>query len=41
MDRGLKGALLAPSAFLMKSPPEQWSDETARTRLETFIIGQA
>jgi myo-inositol-1-phosphate synthase len=41
MDRGLKGALLAPSAFLMKSPPEQWSDETARTRLETFITGQA
>ena len=23
MDRGLKGALLAPSAYLMKSPPEQ------------------
>ena len=39
MDRGLKGALLAPSAYLMKSPPEQWSDEVARTRLETFIGG--
>jgi myo-inositol-1-phosphate synthase len=37
MDRGVKGALLAPCAFLMKSPPEQWSDETARTRLEDFI----
>jgi hypothetical protein len=23
----------------MKSPPEQWSDETARTRLERFIDG--
>ena len=41
MDRGLKGALLAPSAYLMKSPPEQWSDETARGRLEQFIGGDA
>ena len=41
MDRGLKGALLAPSAYLMKSPPEQWSDDTARTRLEQFISGDA
>jgi myo-inositol-1-phosphate synthase len=40
MDRGLKGALLAPCAFLMKSPPEQWSDETARARLEEFIGGE-
>jgi len=39
MDRGLKGALLAPCAYLMKSPPEQWSDETARTRLDEFIGG--
>ena len=39
MDRGVKGALLAPSAFLMKSPPEQWSDETAHDRLERFISG--
>ena len=40
MDRGLKGALLAPCAFLMKSPPEQWSDETAHDRLEQFISGE-
>ena len=40
MNRGLKGALLAPCAFLMKSPPEQWSDETAHDRLEKFIIGE-
>ena len=32
MDRGLKGALLAPSAYLMKSPPEQWSDERGARR---------
>jgi myo-inositol-1-phosphate synthase len=41
MDRGIKGALLAPSAYLMKSPPEQWSDETAHGRLEQFISGDA
>jgi myo-inositol-1-phosphate synthase len=39
MDRGLKGSLLAPSAYLMKSPPEQWSDDVARARLEQFIAG--
>ena len=40
LDRGLKGALLAPSAYLMKSPPEQWADEAARQRLERFIAGE-
>jgi myo-inositol-1-phosphate synthase len=39
LDRGLKGALPAPSAYLMKSPPEQWPDELARQRLERFIAG--
>ena len=40
LDRGLKGALPAPSAYLMKSPPEQWPDGTARDRLERFIAGE-
>jgi myo-inositol-1-phosphate synthase len=40
LDRGLKGALLAPSAYLMKSPPEQWPDALARERLERFISGE-
>jgi myo-inositol-1-phosphate synthase len=39
LDRGLKGGLLAPSAYLMKSPPEQWADDVARVRLERFIAG--
>ncbi len=39
IDRGLKGALLAPSAYLMKSPPEQWPDEVARVKLDRFIEG--
>jgi myo-inositol-1-phosphate synthase len=40
LDRGLKGALAAPSAYLMKAPPEQWPDELARQRLERFIAGE-
>ncbi len=40
LDRGLKGALAAPSAYLMKSPPEQRADDTARQQLERFIQGQ-
>jgi myo-inositol-1-phosphate synthase len=39
LDRGLKGALRAPSAYLMKSPPEQLPDDVARHRLERFIRG--
>ena len=39
LDRGLKGALKAPSAALMKSPPEQHPDEIARQKLERFIRG--
>jgi myo-inositol-1-phosphate synthase len=41
MDRGLGGALAAPSAYLMRSPPEQWPDEVARERLERFITGDS
>ncbi len=40
LDRGIKGALLAPSAYLMKSPPQQWPDDAARQRLERFIAGE-
>jgi myo-inositol-1-phosphate synthase len=40
LDRGLKGALVAPSAYLMKSPPEQWADDAARLGLERFIAGE-
>ena len=40
LDRGLKGGLLAPSAYLMKSPPEQWPDDVAHQRLERFILGE-
>ncbi len=37
MDRGIGGALLAPSAYFMKSPPIQYTDGEAREMLEEFI----
>ena len=40
MDRGLSGTIVGPSAYFMKSPPIQYSDEEARIRTETFITGQ-
>ncbi|MBI2846116.1 MAG: inositol-3-phosphate synthase [Chloroflexi bacterium] len=39
LDRGVGGALTAPSAYFMKSPPQQFSDEEARKKLEDFISG--
>ncbi len=37
LDRELKGALVAPSAYFMKSPPTQYTDEEARRMVEEFI----
>jgi myo-inositol-1-phosphate synthase len=37
LDRGLGGPLAGPSAYFMKSPPEQFSDEAARQMVEDFI----
>jgi myo-inositol-1-phosphate synthase len=31
--------VVAASAYLMKSPPQQMPDDIARTELETFIKG--
>ena len=39
LDRGLRGALIAPSAYFMKSPPVQYTDDEARRMVEEFIIG--
>ena len=38
-DRGIGGALLSASSYLMKSPPEQREDTEGRRRLEAFIEG--
>lgn len=40
MDRGLCGALIGPSAYFMKSPPVQYSDDVARQMVEDFIAGK-
>jgi myo-inositol-1-phosphate synthase len=39
LDRGISGALIGPSSYLMKSPPQQFSDYEARARTEAFIRG--
>ena len=39
LDRGIAGALGGPSAYFMKSPPTQYTDDQARDMVETFITG--
>jgi myo-inositol-1-phosphate synthase len=38
-DRGMAGPLIGPSAYFMKSPPVQFTDEMAREMVEEFILG--
>ena len=40
LDRGLKGTLVAPSAYLKKSPPIQMPDDIAYNRVQAFIRGE-
>jgi myo-inositol-1-phosphate synthase len=37
IDRGMGGALVAPSSYFMKSPPQQFTDHEARERTLRFI----
>jgi len=39
LDRGVGGPLIGPSAYFMKSPPVQFSDDGAREMVEEFIMG--
>jgi myo-inositol-1-phosphate synthase len=39
LDRGIGGALVYPSAYLMKRPPKQMSDYEARKKLDEWIKG--
>jgi myo-inositol-1-phosphate synthase len=39
LDRGVAGPLIGPSAYFMKSPPVQFSDEGAHDLVEEFIVG--
>jgi len=40
LDRGMKGSLIAPSSYFMKSPPVQYHDDVARDNVEKFIKGE-
>ena len=40
LDRGISGPLISTSAYLMKSPPQQYPDPVARQMLEEFIRGE-
>jgi myo-inositol-1-phosphate synthase len=40
LDRGMKGSLIAPSSYFMKSPPVQFHDDEARDSVEKFIKGE-
>ncbi len=37
LDKGLKGAIIEPSSYFMKSPPIQYPDYIARRKVENFI----
>jgi myo-inositol-1-phosphate synthase len=37
MDRGEGGALIGPSAYFMKSPPQQLPEHEARKLVEEFV----
>ena len=38
LNNGISGALEAPSAYLMKSPPKQIRDDEAHEQIERFIV---
>jgi myo-inositol-1-phosphate synthase len=40
LDRGIGGPLLSAASYFMKSPPEQYDDDTARDAVEKFIRGE-
>ena len=40
LDRGLKGPITEPSAYFMKSPPLQFTDEHAYENLDAYIEGR-
>ncbi|HOC53426.1 MAG TPA: inositol-3-phosphate synthase [Candidatus Pacearchaeota archaeon] len=40
LDRGIGGTLISPSAYFMKHPIKQFTDERAREMIEEFIAGK-
>lgn len=41
LDHKLAGAIVEPSAYFMKSPPQHLPDDLAHDRLEAFIAGES
>ena len=41
LDRGMGGPLLGPSAYFMKSPPVQYTDDEAHELVEAFIAEES
>ncbi|HET8629077.1 MAG TPA: inositol-3-phosphate synthase [Thermomicrobiales bacterium] len=41
LNHGIAGALIAPAAYFMKSPPQQYTDDEARRLTEDFIRAHA
>jgi myo-inositol-1-phosphate synthase len=41
LDRKLKGPLLDPASYFMKTPPVQYTDDEARRKVEAFIAKKA
>ncbi len=41
LNQGLFGPLPGPSAYFMKTPPVQYTDDQARQMVEAFIVGDA
>ncbi|MDI6603131.1 MAG: inositol-3-phosphate synthase [Patescibacteria group bacterium] len=40
LDRGVAGPLISTSAYFMKHPPQQFTDEKAREMVEEFILAK-
>lgn len=40
LDREIGGALISPSSYLMKTPPQQFTDSEAHHKTEAFIRGE-
>jgi myo-inositol-1-phosphate synthase len=40
LDRGIGGPLVGPASYFMKSPPQQFTDDEARRRVEAFIANE-
>ena len=40
LDRRISGPLVGPSAYFMKSPPQQFTDYEARQKVEAFIAAE-